>query len=254
MPGPQPCHCRLFIFRIAGSGLDRSAGRRRRRPLQRRSVNLPPPYTPAGGYGIRPYAQTKPPCRGRACPARSLAVAAPFIFCIVGSGLDRSAGRRGRRPLQRRSVNLPLPYTPAGGYGIRPYAQTKPPCRGRACPARSLAVAAPFIFCIVGSGLDRSAGRRGRRPLQRRSVNLPPPTPRADRKSAPAHKQKPLPMCNHRQRLSIFQSRLIHTAGTSSSTPRPSWRPRPSCSQSQTRSLQCSRQSPSSRRDPCRGS
>ena len=175
MPGPQPCHCRLFIFRIAGSGLDRSAGRRRRRPLQRRSVNLPPPYTPAGGYGIRPYAQTKPPCRGRACPARSLAVAAPFIFCIVGSGLDRSAGRRGRRPLQRRSVNLPPPYTPAGGYGIRPYAQTKPPCRGRACPARSLAVAAPFIFCIVGSGLDRSAGRRGRRPLQRRSVNLPPP-------------------------------------------------------------------------------
>ena len=57
-----------------------------------------------------------------------------------------SAGRRGRRPLQRRSVNLPLPHTPAGGYGIRPYAQTKPPCRGRACPARSLAVAAPLSF------------------------------------------------------------------------------------------------------------
>ena len=174
MPGPQPCHCRLFIFRIAGSGLDRSAGRRRRRPLQRRSVNLPPPYTPAGGYGIRPYAQTKPPCRGRACPARSLAVAAPFIFCIVGSGLDRSAGRRGRRPLQRRSVNLPLPYTPAGGYGIRPYAQTKPPCRGRACPARSLAIAARLSFASQGAVLT---------------------APRADRKSAPAHKQKPLPMC-----------------------------------------------------------
>ena len=157
------------------------------------------------------------------------------------------------------------------------------PCKGRACPARSLTVESPLTVCFVGRGLDpsatsretavngisvgegfippvylpsplTSAGRRGRRPLQRRSVNLPPPTPRADRKSAPAHKQKPLPMCNHRQRLSIFQSRLIHTAGTSSSTPRPSWRPRPSCSQSQTRSLQCSRQSPSSRRDPCRGS
>ena len=203
MPGPQPCRCRPFIFRIVGSGLDRSAGRRGRRPLQRRSVNLPLPYTPAGGYGIRPYAQTKPPCRGRACPARSLTVESPLTVCFVGRGLDpsatsretavngisvgegfippvylpsplTSAGRRGRRPLQRQSVNLPPPHTPAGGYGIRPYAQTKPPCRGRACPARSLAVAAPFIFCIVGSGLDRSAGRRGRRPLQRRSVNLPP--------------------------------------------------------------------------------
>ena len=170
----------------------------------------------------------------------------PFIFRIVGSGLDRSAGRRGRRPLQRRSVNLPPPHTPAGGYGIRPYAQTKPPCRGRACPARSLAAAAPFIFCIVGSGLDRSAGRRGRR-LQRRSVNLPPPPTLHTNKSR-------CPCAFHRQRLSIFQSKLIHTAGTSSSAPRPCWRPRPSCSQSQTRSLQCSRRSPSSRRDPCRGS
>ena len=157
----------------------------------------------------------------------------PFIFCIVGSGLDRSAGRRGRRPLQRRSVNLPPPHTPAGGYGIRPYAQTKPPCRGRACPARSPAIAARLSFASQGAVLT---------------------APQADRKSAPAHKQKPLPMCNHRQRLSIFQSRLIHTAGTSSSAPRPCWRPRPSCSQSQTRSLQCSRRSPSSRRDPCRGS
>ena len=152
-----------------------SAGRRGRRPLQWRSVNLPPPHTPAGGYGIRPYAQTKPPCRGRACPARSLTVESPLTVCFVGRGLDpsatsretavngisvgegfippvylpsplTSAGRRGRRPLQWRSVNLPPPHTPAGGYGIRPYAQTKPPCRGRACPARSLAVAARLSF------------------------------------------------------------------------------------------------------------
>ena len=166
----------------------------------------------------------------------------PFIFCIIGSGFDRSAGRRGRRPLQRRSVNLPPPHTPAGGYGIRPYAQTKPPCRGRACPARSLAVAARLSFASQGAVLTAPRGVVDAAPYS------------GDTAANPAHKQKPLPMCNHRQRLSIFQSRLIHTAGTSSSAPRPCWRPRPSCSQSQTRSLQCSRRSPSSRRDPCRGS
>ena len=143
------------------------------------------------------------PCRGRACPARSLTVESPLTVCFVGRGLDpsatsretavngisvgegfippvylpsplTSAGRRGRRPLQRRSVNLPPPHTPAGGYGIRPYAQTKPPCRGRACPARSLAIAARLSFASQGAVLT---------------------APRADRKSAPAHKQKPLPMC-----------------------------------------------------------
>ena len=172
----------------------------------------------------------------------------PFIFCIVGSGLDCSAGRRGRRPLQRQSVNLPPPYTPAGGYGIRPYAQTKPPCRGGHARPAALPLPPPFIFRIVGSGLDRSAGRRGRRRQPRGRIGNPPLRTNKSR----------CPCAFHRQRLSIFQSsfqsRLIHTAGTSSSAPRPCWRPRPSCSQSQTRSLQCSRQSPSSRRDPCRGS
>ena len=167
MPGPQPCRCRPFIFRIVGSGLDRSAGRRGRRPLQRRSVNLPLPYTPAGGYGIRPYAQTKPPCRGRACPARSLTVESPLTVCFVGRGLDpsatsretavngisvgeefippvylpsplTSAGRRGRRPLQRQSVNLPPPYTPAAARGL---AALRPPVtvirKGKVHPFRA---------------------------------------------------------------------------------------------------------------------
>ena len=35
MPGPQPYHCIPFIFCIVGRGLDPSAGRRGRRPLQR---------------------------------------------------------------------------------------------------------------------------------------------------------------------------------------------------------------------------
>ena len=152
------------------------------------------------------------PCRGRACPARSLTVESPLTVCFVGRGLDpsatsretavngisvgegfippvylpsplTSAGRRGRRPLQRRSVNLPPPHTPAGGYGIRPYAQTKPPCRGRACPARSLAIAARLSFASQGAVLT---------------------APRADMESAPTHKQSRCPCAFHRQRLSIF--------------------------------------------------
>jgi len=35
--------------------------------------------------------------RGRACPARSLAIATPFILCIVGRGLDRLTAHNERR-------------------------------------------------------------------------------------------------------------------------------------------------------------
>ena len=56
-----------------------------------------------------------------------------------------------------------------------------PPRRGRACPARTLSAAARYCFThpvsprIVGRGLDPSAGRRGRRPLQRWPATSPPP-------------------------------------------------------------------------------
>ena len=36
-------------------------------------------------------------CRGRACPARSLAITTPFILCIVGRGLDRLTAHNERR-------------------------------------------------------------------------------------------------------------------------------------------------------------
>ena len=38
-----------------------------------------------------------PPRRGRACPARSLAITTPFILCIVGRGLDRLTAHNERR-------------------------------------------------------------------------------------------------------------------------------------------------------------
>ena len=98
----------------------------------------------------------------------------PFIFCIVGRGLDPSAGRRGRRPLQHNSQGFSLRQTSAAAWGqaalhpTLPYSVGRafvrdpftPPCRGRACPARNPAITTPFILCIVG--------RQARGPLHNR--------------------------------------------------------------------------------------
>ena len=72
-----------------------------------------------------------PPRRGRVCPARNFPAAAHYCFThpvsphTVGRGLDPSAARRGRRPLQRWPETTPHPLT------------LPPPRRGRACPARN---------------------------------------------------------------------------------------------------------------------
>ena len=97
MPGPQPCHCIPFIFCIVGGGLTpprgvgdaapyntiRRASHYRKRP---RRPGGRPPYIPLyhipwGGLRPRPIHTTR---RGRACPARSLAITTR-ILCIVGS-------------------------------------------------------------------------------------------------------------------------------------------------------------------------
>ena len=84
----------------------------------------------------------------------------PRILCIVGRGLDPSAGRRGRRPLQHNPQGFSLPQTSAAAWGQaalhptlphsvgRAFARNSftPPCRGRACPARSLAITTPVSF------------------------------------------------------------------------------------------------------------
>ena len=103
---------------------------------------------PVGAGHARPAASPLPPC----------------ILCIVGRGLDPSAGRRGRRPLQHNPQGFSLPQTSAAAWGqaalhpTLPYSVGRafarnsftPPCRGRACPARNLAITTPFILCIVG--------------------------------------------------------------------------------------------------------
>ena len=172
-----------------------SAGRRGRRPLQHNPQGFSLPQTSAAAWGQaalhptlphsvgRAFARNSftPPCRGRACPALHLAITTPFILCIVGRGLDPSAGRLGRRPLQHNPQGFSLPQTSAAAWGQaalhptlphsvgRAFARHSftPPCRGRACPARNPAIAFPLTVCVVGRGLDPSAGRRGRRPLQR---------------------------------------------------------------------------------------
>ena len=172
MPGPQPRHYHPCILCIVGRGLDPSAGRRGRRPLQHNPQGFSLPQTSAAAWGQaalhptlphsvgRAFARNSftPPCRGRACPARSLAITTPFILCIVGRGLDPSAGRRGRRPLQHNPQGFSLPQTSAAAWGQaalhptlphsvgRAFARNSftPPCRGRACPARSLAITTPY--------------------------------------------------------------------------------------------------------------
>ena len=98
MPGPQPCHYHPCILCIVGRGLDPSAGRRGRRPLQHNPQGFSLPQTSAAAWGQaalhptlphsvgRAFARNSftPPCRGRACPARSLAITTPFMLCIVG--------------------------------------------------------------------------------------------------------------------------------------------------------------------------
>ena len=158
-------------------------------------------------HSLAPLARNSftPPCRGRACPARSLAITTPFILCIVGRGLDRLTAHNERRqpaklarscgclpcrgkhcslpdfaPLNRgptlttphlrgasgtpppttQSAGLLITANVRGGLGAgrptshfphsvgRAFARNSftPPRRGRACPARSLAIVSPLSF------------------------------------------------------------------------------------------------------------
>ena len=178
MPGPQPRHYHPCILCIVGRGLDPSAGRRGRRPLQHNPQGFSLPQTSAAAWGQAALHPTLPHsvgrafvrdpftavCRGQACPASNLAITTPFILCIVGRGLDPSVGRRGRRPLQHNPQGFSLPQTSAAAWGQaalhptlphsvgRAFARNSftPPCRGRACPALHLAITTSFILCIVG--------------------------------------------------------------------------------------------------------
>ena len=70
-----------------------------RQPVNGKRRGLPPSLAP---LVHKPFTAVR---RGRACPALHLAITTPYL-CIVGRGLDPSAGRWGRCPLQRQTTGL----------------------------------------------------------------------------------------------------------------------------------------------------
>ena len=82
-----------------------------RQPVNGKGAGLPPSLAPL----VRdPFTAV---CRGRACPARSLAITTPFILCIVGRGLDPSAGASGTPPPTTQSAGLLITANVRGGLG-----------------------------------------------------------------------------------------------------------------------------------------
>ena len=98
-------------------------------------------------------------CRGRACPARSLASASGFALCplvcyIVGRGLDPSATFRSTAV---NGSSVGEGFIPPGHF---PPPQTSAAARGLA------ALQPPLKNPCAGENSAPTAGRRGRRPLQ----------------------------------------------------------------------------------------
>jgi len=99
------------------------------------------------------------PCRGKHCSLPD--------FAPLNRGPTLTTphlhGRRGRCPLQHNPQGFSLPQTSAAAWGQaalhptlphsvgRAFARNlfTPACRGRACPARSLAITTPLSFCIT---------------------------------------------------------------------------------------------------------
>ena len=168
-----------------------------RQPVNGKRRGLPPSLAPLVRDSFTAV------CRGRACPARSLAITTPFSLCIVGRGLDRLTAHNERRqpaklarscgclPCRGKHCSLPdfaplnrgptlttphlrgasgtppptiirrashyrkRPRRPGGRPALHPtlphsvgrafaHNSFTPPCRGRACPARSLAITTPY--------------------------------------------------------------------------------------------------------------
>ena len=99
--------------------------------------------------------------RGRACPARSPAIAAPLTCASEGGVLTPPRGVEdaapyilGREPSANRRGGLPPSLAPLVRH------PSTPPRRGRACPARSLASAPGFVLHPLYL-LHRREGLRG---------------------------------------------------------------------------------------------
>ena len=135
---------------------------------------------------LPPYpVSPSPPCRGRACPARSLPQYS-FYGSIRRGGIHPSRTPSHRRKRPRRPEGWP-PYTPTSNPCVGRGALTpprftaypvspSPPCRGRACPARSLPQYS-FYGSIRRGGIHPSRTPSHRRKRPRRPEGWPPYTP-----------------------------------------------------------------------------
>ena len=136
-PARNPAITTPFILCIVRRGLDRLTAHNERRQLAKL----------ARSCGCLP-------CRGKHCSLPD--------FAPLNRGPTLTTphlhGRRGRRPLQHNPQGFSLPQTSAATWGQaalhptlphsvgRAFARNSftPPCRGRACPARSLAITTPY--------------------------------------------------------------------------------------------------------------
>ena len=115
-------------------------------------------FTTFRGAGLRPQLIHATPL-GPGMPGPQPCHCIPFIFCIVGRGLDPSRGVGDAAPYNNPQ-GFSLPQTSAAAWGQAALHPTLPhsvgrafarnsftPLRwGRACPARSLAIASPLSF------------------------------------------------------------------------------------------------------------
>ena len=159
MPGPQPRHLPPCILCIVGRGLDRLTAHNERRQ----------PAKLARSCGCLP-------CRGKHCSLPDFAplnrgptLTTPHLRGASGTpppyNTIRRASHYRKRPRRPggRPPYIPLYHIPWGGPS--PATRSRHPVgAGHARPA-TLPLP-PCILCIVGRGLDPSAGRRGHRPLQ----------------------------------------------------------------------------------------
>ena len=179
MPGPQPRHYHPCILLHRREGvLTPPRGRRGRRPLQHNPQGFSLPQTSAAAWGQaalhptlphsvgRAFARDPftPPWQGPGMPGPQPCHYHPCILCIVGRGLDPSAGASGTPPPTTQSAGLLITANVRGGLGAgRPYIplyhipwggpspathSRHPVGAGHARPAAS--PLPPRILCIVG--------------------------------------------------------------------------------------------------------
>ena len=118
MPGPRPCHCRPFIFCIVGRGLDPSAGRRGRHPLQC-SARLLLVAKGHGGLGAGRPTSHFSTVRRAGCPHPAAASPLPPVFglfCTKKQGFARS-----RSPAARLTAYCNALISPPAAPPARPF-------------------------------------------------------------------------------------------------------------------------------------